>query len=398
MSEHNNYSPIRSIDVSGNASERGRQIGYLAGESIALSLHNYRNMFNTCDISWQQACDKALPCIDYANRYCPSVIEEMEGIANGSNTDIASIAALNTRTEILPADYLAKATGPDPEKSQTQYINECTSLAFAQPATSTTDKKTVWLAQNWDWLGTQRNALIVIRATAEQNRNPGWITATEAGMLAKIGVNKHGLGITLNILRSQLDGNQTGMPVHIFLRALLDCESVEHACELAQSLRFSSSSNILIADKEGHIVSIEVSPTGARILHSDTTPPESTESANNKVPDKPTGRHHWLCHTNHFLHSELAGQDAGLTGNLSTQARLDAANAKIRQLQNLSDIKTLLSDTSSGEESICRFADKSLPEGARIETVFAAAMNLSQGELWVTAAQPSISDFECHRL
>lgn len=392
MSEDTQFSPPPVYDVVGDSAERGRKTGELTGEAIERSLRNYRDMFKTCDINWQQACDKALPCIDYANQFCPTVIEEMEGLALGSNTDIASIAALNARTEILPADYLARATGLDPAlHPEVNHANECTALAFARPAASAESHQAVWLGQNWDWLGHQRSSLVVIRATAQTNATETqglWITATEAGMLAKIGINRHGLGITLNILRSHLDGREIGMPVHIFLRALLDCESVQQACDFAASVNFASSSNMMIADASGHIASIEASPKGARILHSETELAASDATKN----------HHWLCHTNHFLHEELRGDDAGLTGNFSTQARLDAANAEVRELKNLADIQELLSATDAGDQSICRFPDKNLPEAARIETVFAAAMNLQQRELWVTAAQPSLGDFHRHSL
>ena len=138
----------------------------------------------------------------------------------------------------------------------------------------------------------------------------------------------------------------------------------------------------MVADASGNIASIEICPDGAKILQAESVSED----------------HNWLCHTNHFLHNDLKGTDAGLTGNFSTTARLDTAKAKVSGMKNLTDIQALLADTSANEESICRFPDTSLPSGAQIETVFAAAMNLRERELWVTGAQPSISNFHCHSL
>ena len=45
-------------------------------------------------------------------------------------------------------------------------------------------------------------------------------------MLAKAGMNSHGFGVCLNILRSEHDGQQLGIPVHILLRHLLNQPSV----------------------------------------------------------------------------------------------------------------------------------------------------------------------------
>ena len=172
------------------------------------------------------------------------------------------------------------------------------------------------------------------------------------------------------------------MPVHFFLRALLDCNSVHEACDFAASLPFASSSNVMIAqsatnERRAEIASIELSPNGCKILRS--------------VNDR-------LCHTNHFLHPELTANDAGIEGNLSTVRRLKTAEKYLASLQDFEDIKVLLSDTSGGAESICRFADPSLPEIAQIETVVGVAMNLTDNTLWVTGAQPSVSEFIEHRL
>ena len=121
-------------DVTGDARARGVQIGELTASRIEHSLRSYRVMFETCDISWQQACDKAMPCLDYAHSVSPEIIEELQGIAEGANTDIQSIAALNARTEILPSDYLARATGlPADSMTHPPHLNECTSLAFTRP-------------------------------------------------------------------------------------------------------------------------------------------------------------------------------------------------------------------------------------------------------------------------
>ena len=47
----------------------------------------------------------------------------------------------------------------------------------------------------------------------------GWFaTLTEAGMLAKIGLNDAGLGVCLNLLNTTADGGLDGTPIHLLLR------------------------------------------------------------------------------------------------------------------------------------------------------------------------------------
>ena len=84
-----------------------------------------------------------------------------------------------------------------------------------------------WLAQNWDWIGRQREALVVLKSIDDAGQRI--TTLTEAGMLAKIGFNESGFALGLNIVRSLRDGESAGVPVHVLLRHLLSCRSVAHA-------------------------------------------------------------------------------------------------------------------------------------------------------------------------
>jgi len=380
MAPLKHHNPLPKVVVTGDFSSCGTMTAQACSERIEKSLATYKKIFALCDISWQNAIQQAQLHLPVIKEFAPHLLDELEGIA-AANTAIGinseSLLALNCRTEILPPDFLLRAMATDgsvtgDSKNKSSYLNECTSLAIARPQSQ------VWLAQNWDWIGLQREALIVLHA--QPHNSPAYITVTEAGMLAKIGFNDKGLGVSLNILRSHDDGQSPGMPVHFLLRALLECSNVDEACDFAVRLPYASSSNILIADESGNMASLEISPRGCRVL-----------SPDNKQNQQ-------LCHTNHFLNAELAQKDAGLAGNISTIKRLSAAQRQLPEIEDFSDIKTLLSDDTEGSESICRFADTALSEIAQIETVVGVAMNLSERTLMVSAAQPSISEFSEHQL
>lgn len=360
----------RHIRVKGSAQERGQQYGEQASDLIGKSLATYRSMFEICDISWQDAINKASLCRDAVEQRFPMLLNELEGVASGSRQDLDSIFTLNCRTEILPPNYLSLVTSlPADKLPDGGHISECTTVAFAQP------NNPMWLAQTWDWVGLQRQAMVVLES--HPDNGPSHITVAEAGMPAKIGFNEHGFGITLNILRSIDDGASPGIPVHLFLRALLDCPDVEAAKELTDSLTFTGSSNIMIADVKNSISSIELSPNAVRFL-------------------KPTDN--TLCHTNHFLDEDLTGQDAGLTGNISTESRLLRAQRSVSSMRTIEDIHSLLGNTDDDIASVCRYPDKSLPLEGQIETVVGVAMNLTEKVLWVTAAQPAEHEFKAFTL
>jgi len=355
------------IEVEGDSYTRGVQIGKASKQRIALSLSVYRQTFKLCDITWQQAMKKASQYHELVESNYPALLEEINGIAVGSGFDAADLFTLNCRTEILPPNFLADAIDNKENTitSADAYINECTSFAINHTA-----EKQVWLSQNWDWIGLQREALVVVRAKNEHGEQ--FITVTEAGMLAKIGLNQFGFGMCLNILRSLDDGKEPGLPVHLLLRVLLECKTVQQATKIVNTANFASSSNVMIADQSGAMANLELSPHGVQAL-----------SAVNNT----------LCHTNHFLHPSLAENETALAANLASVSRLVKAQETLPSLQDLDDIKSLLSDTSNGLASICRFADTQLPPIAQIETITAVIMNLSNLDLWVSDAQPSVSPF-----
>src|SRR5688572_7549269 len=132
------------IDVSGGAFERGRQHGAQARERVERSLANYVNLFAFNGMDWGDAQQRALKYRDLIGEFDAALLEEMEGIARGAGRPFSEILTLNARTEVLPPTFL---TGSD--------SGECTAIAV-RPAASATGE--TLLAQNWDWIGSQREA------------------------------------------------------------------------------------------------------------------------------------------------------------------------------------------------------------------------------------------------
>ena len=348
------------VEVSGSAHERGRMHGEIARERVVRSLSHYAHLFEFCGIGWDEARRRASAYRDAIGALDASLLEEIDGIAAGAGRKPDEILALNARTELLPPAFLGKAGAPS---------GECTAIAVRAHASATGG---TLLAQNWDWLGAQREALILLRAP--ESDHPGFLTLTEAGMLAKIGMNTLGFGICLNILRSVDDGKRTGVPVHVLLRALLGCRKVADAIALASQLTFGSSSNVLCADVTGETASLELSPRGVGVVPS-------------------TGG--TLCHTNHFIASGTEGWQLALADNLSTEPRLERArrHAAALETHGVEDLKTLLRDESEGFLSICRRPDPSLPEEARIETVASVIMELTRATMHVAPDIPTLTEY-----
>lgn len=365
------------IDVSGTPRERGRQYGARARDRIARSLVNYARLFAYCGLSWKDVQARAVPYRAVIARVAPDLADEIAGIAEGCGVAETEILALNARTEILPPTY---PSPPSPDMESVIKRNardgvgvqydwaECTALAV-QPRASR-DGHTL-LAQNWDWLGAQRDALVVLRVAHADGRR--LMTLTEAGMLAKIGLNDRGFGVCLNILRSVDDGQAPGMPVHVLLRHLLSCAGVDEGVAVARSMRHGASSNILTADASGRAASLELSPREVAVIE----------------PENGT-----LAHTNHYLDVAQGTHAATLSALATTEQRLARANAYAAKAPlGREDVQALLCDESEGVESVCRSPDPALPEEARMESVAGVVMDLDLRTMWIAPDVPARTTF-----
>ena len=364
------------IEVSGPARERGRQHGLQAQARIKRSIATYARLFAYCGIDWQGAQRLGAAYRDVIGDLDPALLAEIEGIASGAGRHVDEILALNARTEILPPSYPGEA---HPDRSKISAANakkgvpdwgECTAVAV-KPAQSTTG--TTLLAQNWDWLGAQRAALVLLRVRSAEGAV--FLTLTEAGMLAKIGLNNRGFGVCLNILRSSDDGSHSGVPVHVLLRALLERDSVADAVAFAAKLSFGASSNVLCADVGGDTAALEFSPRGLEVVR---------------------GADAALCHTNHFLAPAAARHQASLAPSLSTVPRLERITALTGAHQGKfspADLQRMLRDESDGYLSICRRPDPSLAPEACIETVASVVMDLGQRVMHIAPDVPSQVDY-----
>jgi len=360
------------IDIEGDAFVRGRLHGTLARAQIERSIATYARLFAYCGFDWNDAQQRATRYQDTIGNLDAGLLEEINGIAAGAGRRVEEILALNARTEILPPSYPGE---PSPHWQQVQEVNrgagipdwgECTAIAV-QPARSAT--RGALLAQNWDWLGTQRAALVLLRTRESDGRR--CLTLTEAGMLAKIGLNDRGLGVCLNLMRSRRDGQHPGIPVHVLLRALLKRSSVAEAIQLASSVTHGASSNVLCADRGGDAAGLELSPGGVEVVR----PADAV-----------------VCHTNHFLMPAGSAGEAPRAPTLSTEERLARIEALARGRHaafSVADLQAMLRDESEGAKSICRNPDPALAREARVETVASVVMELAAAVMHVAPDVPS---------
>lgn len=243
---------IPVIKTSGTPQERGHTYGQQAAKQINESAKFYADLFNLTLQELETQGNNYKKQIAAIN---PSYNQEIAAIARASNQPEGIIYAINARTEIR------------------SYAHECTSLA---------DPQNNLYAQTWDWAAHQENQLIILHHTNPDGHE--FISVTEAGMLAKIGLSSTGLSVCLNALPA--NGTLPGTPIHILLRAALDAKTLMQAQELLAQ-HHQTAGNILLGTTNNTYYNFEQAINDVH-TYQGTTRFAHTNHYLNNPPTKPT--------------------------------------------------------------------------------------------------------------
>jgi isopenicillin-N N-acyltransferase-like protein len=299
----------------------------------------------------------------------------MRGIADGAGCHLLEVVALNARTELLAG----VPAGPHPAYEEAHARNraagvpaltECTTIAALPGATA---GGATLLAQTWDWIGSQRDACVVLHI--HEPDRPPIVTLTEAGIIAKLGINGAGVAVCLNILRSTSDGQRPGLPVHVLLRRALQTGSLSEARNLVEGTQAAASSCITIADDTGVAVSIELTPGGNSALEP---------------------RDGLLVHTNHCLAPTAQAGECVHDPASSTVPRYNRASELAWGQHGQIGSETLmhiLRDREGAPLCICRRADPTLPAVQQRETVAGVVFDLRERVMHLAAGRPCDVEF-----
>lgn len=319
--------PVPRIVLDGDARSRGLQHGEALREQIQRVLELYAPMFDLPARTLRARIDAFRTTIA---TFRPDLLDELAGIATGADVSEAQIIALNARSELLSGDTVA---------------GECTAVWMARHAL---------LGQTWDW----RRDLEPLIAVLDIRHGDGHrlLTLSEPGMLAKVGLSSAGIGVCLNFMRAP--GALRGVPIHVLLRALLDCRHPDLLNPTLLAAGDNRSGHILIGQAEGDGVGLEFTGQDVRRL-------EPREGI--------------LVHSNHFLAAPI---DPG-PGGPDSCSRLQQAEALARSgPRDWPHLLRLLDDTSDPDHPIS-VSWRYMPgwNFGPMGTVCAIAMDLRSGTM-----------------
>lgn len=288
---------------------RGQIYGTALAEPVQSVWVSYRDLFSRLvGIDEQTVLRYGSATLDALAAERPAIAAELEGLASGCGLAAEVVAALNARTELV-------------------FAAECATVGRVR------GPEGPWLSQNWDWYTDAPERAVVVAC------DPGpaehrYVTFTEAGLLAKIGVNDAGLALSLDIMRHASDhGRPTASPVHVLLREVLaSCATVADVADLLGRAEPSASSCFAVVTADGEGACFELTPSGVALI----------------APDEDGLLHH----TNHFLDPVLADGDRVIAKHLQSCER-DALLVR-RRPATVAEGRVALSDHSSAVQPICR--------------------------------------------
>jgi isopenicillin-N N-acyltransferase-like protein len=323
---------------------RGEAYGAAVADRLPAIWESYRSLFRLyAGVDEATALRVGAEVLDVVDAWRPDLRAEMEGLAAAGGVAVEAIGALNGRTELVVAA-------------------ECATVGRVSGSPDGP-----WLAQNWDWFLDAPERCVVVTT-------PTFTTFTEVGILAKIGVNRAGLALSLDILRHQSDRSAPlGVPIHLLLREVLgSCATVDDVAALLAASPVSASSCLTVVTADGDGACFEVAPAGvARIGPADDG---------------------LLTHTNDFCDPVLAlGERLELKLPSSCARRADLDRLRPR---TLAEARAALSSHTAKPVPVCRHGDDNGPGLPLSGTAACLLLDPVAGTMDVGAGPPCQATFE----
>lgn len=345
----------REITVSGPPFALGCQLGEAAREEVrgfaAIALERVNK---TVPISREKALALAAATLPHVEAYSPEMLAELRGVSHSSGVPLEELILLQIRNQLQPE----KEAG-------------CTSFALAPRAGGPGSV----VGQNWDNDPALDPFTVVL--TRKPEGKPALMTATQAGLIAYIGLNSEGLGLCMNTLPAP--SRPLGVPHYFTVRGIYEAASLDGAVAAVARARRAIPANIILATPQGP-ADLEVTVDQVHVLR-----------------DQGSGL---VTHTNHCLHPELQPINASFPELIQSGPRkqrvdhlLQAAGGPV----GLETLKHALRDHQDYPHSICRHANDHPTTGFWV-SVFSVIIEADAGRMHLSRGNPCTQPYEIYQL
>lgn len=178
-----------------------------------------------------QVSDQYLPA---CQRFAPDLVDEVQGIAEGSGVPFNEIFSLNTFIDI--ADMVRPETAHNYFAHAT---NGCTSFGAMPPATRDGG---IYLGQTFDTKAVFEPYVCALKIEDATSA----VVASFTGMVGCAGINAHGVGVVINHLHTY--DARPGVPFTFAVRKMLQATTADDAVEILSHSEPASGIHYLVGD------------------------------------------------------------------------------------------------------------------------------------------------------
>jgi isopenicillin-N N-acyltransferase-like protein len=244
------YAPFPLIELSGSAYERGLQHGRAVPDRIKRGIAMYAESLVRNGVDWPELERRAEALVPTIEAFDAAYVEEMRGIARGANVPFAGIVLMNARTEMVAGA----------RKAREQSLPDGCTAALALP--EATADGVLLHGQNWDWRAECAETGVLLRIQREDG--PDILTFTEAGGLARSGLNSAGIGLTANALECDRDYRRgPGVPLPFIRRKVLESAFLAQAVRTVFATPKLGSNHMAVSHCGGEAFGFECAPDEA---------------------------------------------------------------------------------------------------------------------------------------
>jgi predicted choloylglycine hydrolase len=225
---------------------------------------------------------EAQRALDYIEKYCPGLREEIQGAADGFGIPVEQVAFLGGKNKksgssSIPVNESASST------NQPRGSKNCSQLVVLPSAT---EDNHLYVAQNTDCGLTDLDMRL---CTTRVRGKPAHIGFSDMIFGRSVGINEHGLCVTTSWGAPMMWPRCEGLPYFAVVRSLLDrCSNVDEALHTLDSIPVAWCTNFIVSDGSGVAALIEVA---------------GEDRAVKRIGKGSSD--HFLCATNHFTFPEL---------------------------------------------------------------------------------------------
>jgi isopenicillin-N N-acyltransferase-like protein len=346
------------LTVSGSSRQMGEQIGEALREQIhgfdAIALERVRK---TMDVSRQRALAVARRCTEDVRGYAPHMLEELEGMTHASGLPVERLMLLQMRNQLQP-DSVADAGG-------------CTSFALGGAAGSSIT------GQNWDNDPALDPFSVVL--TRRPVDAPAFLSITQAGLIAYLGVNDAGIGLCMNTLPAP--ARVYGVPHYFTVRGIYEARSLEQAVQAVRRAQRAIPANLMLATPDGP-ADLEVTLEDVYVLRDSDAGPGA------------------VTHTNHCVHPDLAPINADFPELIQSgprKCRVDEMLAAAPRPIPRATLENILRDHQDHPQSICRHSNDH-PTTGFWTSVWSLLIDADAGQLHLSRGNPCEQPYETYAL